>query len=398
MDQTGVAKQMAFKAAISTEAVTEAAMEEVCGALVAMKPDLLAVFASHHHEPGFEALIDGLQSRVSPRNLVGCTGDSIIGPNREVENAPAVAVWAARMPGVRVLPFVLDQHDLTGFDDAEDFVDRAGVRPEAKPSFVLLPDPFSIDAEQCLGRMNEAYPGCTIVGGMASGADAPGQNRLFLNDQVLRQGLVGVSLSGPISITPVVSQGCRPIGELLLVTKAKENVIQEIRGHPAIEILRAVYESAPTAEKALIHQGLFVGCVVGRADKAESRREFLIRNLLGIVESKGLAVNTLVKKGQVIQFHVRDARSASREMKALLTGKIAAMDQAPGGGLLFSCNGRGRRMFGIPDHDITLVNRHARGCQVAGFFAGGEIGPLGGRAYIHGFTSSLILFNAPPAT
>ena len=384
---------MIVKAAISTEAQTGAAVEEVCRTFGGLGPDLVVLFASHHHGPEFEELLEGVCSRTNPRNLIGCTGESIIGPDREVERAPAIAVWAAKMPGVRVLPFVVDQGDLGDLQTEEDWHERAGVTPNAKPSFIVLPDPFSIDAESCLNELNQAFTGATIVGGMASGAEAPGQNRLFLNDQVLRQGLVGVSLSGPLAITAVVSQGCRSVGEFLLVTKAEGNVIQELRGKPAMEILRRVYESAPPADRALIQQqGLQVGCVLGEGDADAGRKEVLIRSLIGVVENQGLAVNTLIQTGQVIQFYVRDAQAASADMHHVLAEKITAMGRPPAGGLLFSCNGRGRRLFGVPHHDINMVNSLAHDCPVAGFFAGGEIGPVGRRAYIHGFTSSLVLF------
>lgn len=384
---------MIVKAAISTESDTNTAVVEVCSAVGGIDPDLIVLFASHHHGPDFEDLLDGVRSRTNPRNLIGCTGESIIGPDREVERAPAVALWAAKMPGVRVLPFMVDQEDLGGLREEADWHERVGVTPEAAPSFVVLPDPFSIDAESCLSRLNRAFSDAAIVGGMASGAEAPGQNRLFLNDQVLRQGLVGVSLSGPVAITAVVSQGCRPIGELLKVTKAQDNVILELRGQPAMDILRTVYESAPPADRALIQQqGLQVGCMLGGQDASADRKEVLIRSLIGVVENKGLAVNTLIRTGQVIQFHVRDAQAAHADLHDVLAERIAAMGKPPAGGLLFSCNGRGRRMFGVPHHDINMVNSIAGNCPVAGFFAGGEIGPVGRRTYIHGFTSSLVLF------
>ena len=384
---------MIVNAAMSTETETAGAAREVCRALSGVEPDLAVVFASHHHGPEFEELLEEFRTRLNPRNLIGCTGEGIIGPDREVERSPAVAVWAAKMPGVKILPFVLDQGDIGNLGGEEEWRDRAGVLPRDRPSFIVFPDPFSIDAEYCLSQLNQVFPGANIVGGMASGAEAEGQNRLFLNDQVFRQGLVGVSVSGPVVITAVVSQGCRPVGEPLLVTKAEGNVIQELRGKPAMEVLRRVYDEAPAADRALIQQqGLQVGCMLGGGSSHPGRSEVLIRSVLGVVEDQGLALNTVVQSGQVVQFHVRDAQTATSDLRTILAEKIAEMGKPPAGGLLFSCNGRGRRMFGVPHHDIKLVNSLAGGCPVAGFFAGGEIGPVGGRTYVHGFTSSLALF------
>ncbi len=142
-----------------------------------------------------------------------------------------------------------------------------------------------------------------------------------------------------------------------------------------------------------MQQGLHVGRVVDEHLGKFGPGDFLIRNLMGVVNDDAVAINALVRPGQTIQFHVRDSKTADEDMKNLLTGKVSAMNQPPMGGLLFSCNGRGSRLFGAPHHDIGLVNKIAGNCEVAGFFAAGEIGPVGNKTFIHGFTSSLILFH-----
>ncbi|HUN82677.1 MAG TPA: FIST N-terminal domain-containing protein [Phycisphaerae bacterium] len=382
---------MQFRASLSSNPHTQAAVSEACTGISDLAPDLVMVFVSHHHGEDFEPLLSSIWDKVNARNLIGCTGDGIIGPDREVERSPALVVWAAKMPGVRVLPFVIDQNDVNDSAGPDDWYEHLGVQRKENPSFVVLPEPFSIDAETCLNELDSAFPAAKIVGGMSSGAQGPNQNRLFLNDQVIRQGMVGVSLSGPVEIHTVVSQGCRPVGEPYVVTKAEHNVIYELRGKPALDVLRGVFNTAAPADQALMQQGLHVGNVVDEHLEKFGQGDFLIRNLMGVVQESGLAVNALMRPGQTIQFHVRDSKSADDEMRRLLTGKIESIGKAPGG-LLFSCNGRGKRMFGSPNHDIGLVNETARGCQIAGFFAAGEIGPVGNRTFIHGLTSSLVMF------
>ncbi len=386
---------MQFKAAISTLNDSSAAVSQLRAALDGMEPDLVLLFISPHHAENCEALIAEVRDKINTRNLIGCTAAGIIGPNKEVEDAPAISIWAAKLPGVRVLPFVIDQNDVQNYTEADEWCEHLGAKEDARPGFIILPDPFSIDVESCLEQLDAAYPGSKIVGGLASGARAPGENRLFLNDQVLRQGLVGVSLSGPIEIDTVVSQGCRPVGEPFVVTRAEKNVILELRGRPALDVVRDVFATAPAADQALMQHGLHLGRVVNERLASFGPGDFLIRNLMGVVGDNALAVGTLIRPGQTVQFHVRDSKSADHEMKQLLSEKIAAMPHAPSGGLLFTCNGRGSGMFGTPNHDIGVVNAVVQGCQVAGFFAAGEIGPVGERTFIHGFTSSLILFRQP---
>jgi small ligand-binding sensory domain FIST len=389
---------MIFKAALSTSTDARAAMEETCGALAGGDYDLAFVFASLGYKVSFEKLLGDIWSRLNARNIIGCTAESIIGPDREVEGKPALAVWAASLPGVRVLPFVADQNDVTRHETPEAWHEHIGAAPGERPGFVVLPDPFSIDAHQLLEQMDEAYPGSRIVGGVVSGGREPGQNRLFLNDQVLRGGMVGVSLSGPIELHTVVSQGCRPVGEPFVVTRAHRNIIYELRGRPALEVLRGVFNDADQADQQLMQQGIHVGSVVDERRERFGPGDFLVRNLVGVDDDKGLAVAALIRPGQTIQFHVRDSGTADEEMRRLVAGEVAAMPSPPAGGLLFTCNGRGVRMFGRPNHDVGVVNQAARSCAVTGFFAAGEIGPVGNRTYIHGFTSSLVLFRraTPP--
>src|SRR5262245_20856171 len=136
---------MIFKSAISTAADTDVAVNEVSQKITELRPDLAIVFASHHHGPEFEKLSAAIAERIDARNMIGCTAEGVIGPDREVEQAPALAVWAAKMPGVSVLPFVLDQSDVTELESVEDWQELLGVKPEGNPSFIILPDPYSID-------------------------------------------------------------------------------------------------------------------------------------------------------------------------------------------------------------------------------------------------------------
>ncbi len=389
---------MKFKSALSTNADHKAAVAELASAVASIKPDLAMLFVSPHFEDDCQEILSGLLDTTNARNLIGCTGDGIIGPTREVESAPAIALWVAELPDVRVMPFVLDIDDLRKFDSDEDWTDRVCATPDQKPGFVILPEPFTFapGVEYALRQIDRIFPGGTVVGGLASAGQKAGQNRLFLNDQVLRQGLVGVSLSGRIVIEPVVSQGCRPIGEPFVVTKADENVIHELRGRPAMEVLQNIFREADPYDQSLMQAGgIHVGSSVGDDAGKSGGSEFLIRNLMGVVENTGIAVTARVRLGQTIQFHIRDSKSADLEMKQLVRRKVDDMKSSPLGGLLFTCNGRGSHMFGAPNHDIGVVNEVAKGCEIAGFFAAGEIGPIGRRTFIHGFTSSLILFREP---
>ncbi len=384
---------MIIKSTLSTESDPHKAADEVCAAVEGVTPDVAALWISPHHGPEYDDVVNRICDKLNPRNLIGCTAESIIGPDCEVESAPAVALWVASMPDTRVLPFILDQNDLTTLETTADWQDRLGVDPETVPTFIILPDPFSVQFDACLAHMDDAFPGSTIVGGVASAAHAPGENRLFLNDQILRQGLVGISLTGNVRVSTVVSQGCRPIGSTFVVTKAEANVIYELGGRDAYAVLKEVHSRAGSDDQALMKHGVHIGRAIDGNLSSFGIGDFLIRNIAGVVENKGIAVTDCFRAGQTIQFHLRDAESADTEMRALLQSRSRNMGNPPAGGMLFNCNGRGTRLFSGRDHDVTLINEVMQNCPIAGFFAAGEIGPVGGRTFVHGLTSSLILFH-----
>ncbi|MCP4594171.1 MAG: hypothetical protein GY842_25865 [bacterium] len=386
---------MRFKSALTNSTDPLEAADALCGGVEGYEPDLAILFTSHHYDPEFEKLLVSVHGGLNARNLIGCAAESVIGPDREVERQPGAVLWVAELPGVRVLPFVLDYMDLQLLGTPEALRERIGAPEDQRPGFIVIPDPFSIPADDLLGRLDQAFPGSPIVGGMATGAESPGQTRLFLNDQVLRHGAIGVSLTGAVDITTVVSQGCRPVGEAYVITGCQDNLITELGGKPALDVLKHIYSESSSDDQALMQGGIHVGRVVNESLQQYAPGDFLVRNVLGFVENKAIAVGDYLRRGQTVQFHVRDAKTADEDMRLLIQSQVVDCQLSPRGGLLFSCSGRGAHLFGTPNHDIKIINELMADCAVAGFFAGGEIGPIGNATFVHGFTSSLVLFTPP---
>jgi small ligand-binding sensory domain FIST len=262
---------------------------------------------------------------------------------------------------------------------------------EAKDaSLLLLGEPFSFPADALLERLGEDCPRLPIVGGLASGAQEPGHNRLIFGSEELSSGAVGVRLDGGTGFRTVVSQGCRPIGPPLVVTKAERNLILELGGKPAFAQFRQIYEELPTNEQLLVRHGLHVGVVINEYQDEFARGDFLVRNVVGADPESGIiGIGDYVRVGQTVRFHLRDARSADEDLRVMLaTAKISN----PAGALLFTCNGRGTRLFEEANHDAGCIRGAFGEVPVAGFFAQGEIGPIGGRNFLHGFTASMAVF------
>jgi small ligand-binding sensory domain FIST len=368
---------------IATQAVGEAA-GEILERLDGEGCDLAVCFASTHHVGAFEDIGPALRNILEPRVLVGGTAVAVAGGAHEVEENPALTLFAARLDDATLTPVTLRMQEtpdgaaLTGWPSLD--------RPPT--SLLLFADPFTFPVDAFLQRVNRDLPGLQIIGGLASAAGSPGGNRLVLDDRVVDEGAVGVFVDGgSIEVRTLVSQGCRPIGRPYVVTRAEQNLIEELGGKPAIERLQELAGAASEDERELLRRGLHVGLVVDE-HKAEFRRgDFLVRNLLGADESSGaLAVGEQVSVGQTVQFHVRDAGAADEDLREMLTGVDA--DAA----LLFTCNGRGRHLFTVPDHDAGMVESLLGPIPLAGAFCAGEIGPVGGRNFLHGFTASLALF------
>lgn len=383
---------MKCASALSTARQTAAAGAEVLDRVTAdlgdAPADLALAFVSPDHAEGLATLAAEVRRRKLARHVLGCTGEAIVGPGREVEGAPAVSLWAIRFPsGVAVRPIRLtfDGSDFGGWP--EGLADLAADRR----ALVLLGDPFSFPTDRWLRRLADEAPGLRVIGGMASGGQAPGVNRLVLDDQVFDDGAVATLIEGPLALRTVVSQGCRPIGRPLIVTRADRNLIQELGRRPALQVLQEIFEGLDEADRDLVRRGLHIGRVINEYQDSFRSGDFLVRNVMGADDEGGIAITDVVRVGQTVQFHVRDAGTADEDLRALLAdARQGGVHVA--GALLFTCNGRGSRLFPEPDHDAAAVAEAFGPIPVAGLFAMGEIGPVGGQNFVHGFTASLALF------
>lgn len=380
-----------FAAAISEHPLTTHATGEVVGQVleaVGPGPDLALVFATAAHGGAMEDIARTVRATLGPGVLIGCTAESVVGPGREVEEAPAVSLWAGHVgPVVPVRLEAVEAHP----DEGLVLAGMPDPLPPGTSAMLLVADPFSLPVEAALAAIDEAHPGLTVVGGCASAARGPGGNRLVVDDTVVDRGAVGCLLGPGVEVTAVVSQGCRPVGLPYVITRAERNVIYEMGGQAAMERLRQVVESATPEERQLLTRGLHLGRVIDERKATFGRGDFLVRNVLGADRSSGaIAVGDLCEVGATVQFHVRDAATADEDLRALLAGAGAGAEAA----LVFTCNGRGRRLFAEPDHDARVVTEALAGAPVAGFFCAGEIGPVGGRNFLHGFTAAVALLRA----
>ena len=385
-----------FASALSRKTDTEAAVRDLADAVrmqIGQAAIHLAfVFFSPHHAQKADLIAQMIREELSIDVCLGCSGEGVIADAEELETAPALTLWVGCLPHVRLAPLRL------AFSEVHDQIQMPGwPEPSAEAStFVLLADPFTTPIHDVLSVMAERYPNAQAVGGLTGGGRGPGDNRLLKNGEVFDGGVVGVQLSGPIAIRTVISQGCCPIGERYVVTRAEQNMVFELGSKPALTRLQEVFESLEGTRRRDAHRALHIGIAIDEHRSRFERGDFLVRNLVGADQEAGaIAIGDLVQEGQTVQFQLRDAKSASDDLHVLLAADRSKHRNPPLGALLFSCCGRGEGLFGQAHHDSRVVQERIGPIPVAGFFAQGEIGPVAGKNFLHGYTASIALFSRP---
>ncbi len=388
---------MRFASSISAATQADQAVEELLRPIdrrvTPGMVDLALLFCTAHFEDELPEVVDRLSTAFSGAVLLGCTAEGTIGCDQELEKMPSMSLLVASLPGVEIRPFHARQRDLEATESIFDWERLVGVSPESAPAFIALGDPFRFSIHDFVRRLNESFPGAPLVGGVASAGTKPQQNRLIVGGEIHREGIVGVALTGHFSMDTVVSQGCRPIGQSFVITKGKQNVIQELGAKPALHQLHDVFVGLSKEDEKLARQSLLVGRVIDEYKDRFSRGDFLIHNIVGVDRKSGaIALAGHARVGATVQFHVRDAASADEDLRALV-----ARHRATGvkGAILFGCNGRGTQMWDQPGHDVGVLRELLEDVPVAGFFCGGEFGPVGGKNFVHGFTASIALFREP---
>ncbi|RAY14354.1 histidine kinase [Actinomadura craniellae] len=354
-------------------------------------PDLLCVFIASDDPAAVERAAYHALRIADARVIIGCSASGVIGGDRGEEEHSAVSAWAAVLPEARLDPFRLEtlktDDRLVVVGMPEGYADDV--------AGVLLADPFTFPVDAFVERSGEALSGLPLVGGLAGG-EQRGEPRLFVGGtewdgpaEVLDAGAVGVVLGGPVVAATLVSQGARPIGPNMAVTRASDNVVYELAGTPALDKLEEIVLTLPDDERELAARGLLIGVAMDEYAEEHEQGDFLVRGVVGAdADSGAIAIGDVVEIGRTVRFQVRDAEAADEDLGRLLE----RFDLSVEGALLFSCNGRGQAMFGGSDHDVRML-RDGLGVEgVGGFFASGEIGPVGGRNHVHGFTAAILAF------
>ena len=360
-------------------------------------PDLVMLFVSSHHaeEEGYARLPELVRRHFGESMILGCSARGVIGDGREVEQRPGLAMTAAHLPGVKILPFYVDEGDLPDKDSApETWEVLANTRKSSEPTFILLSDPYSVETDELLAGLDYAFPGCTKIGGLASGSRQSRGNTLYLREHVYRSGCVGVSLQGNILVDTLVAQACRPVGEPMRITACDDRTLLEVDGRKPLDVLDMLFDASTGRNRELVGSALNLGIAMEPVKDSPAIGDFLIRNIIGVdYELGALAVSDTLREGMTVQFHLRDAETSAQEVENALSRYSAEHTTGEdSGALLFSSLGRGSRLYDREDHDTDMFRQKVGPMPLTGFFCDGEIGPVGGSTFLHAYTSSFAIF------
>ncbi len=396
-----MADQMQWTNALSTHPSLEAAINDVVEQAVTSltaPADLGLVFISSAFMSEYTRLLPLLAEKLSIPVLIGCSAGGVIGRKKvgetqEIEAQPALSLTLAHLPGIKIRPFHILAEELPDSDSSPNaWIDLVGVLPSPTPQFILLSSPFGSGTNDLLQGLDFAYPGSVVVGGQASSGFMNGPVGLFCNDKLCREGTVGIALTGNIVLDTIVSQGCRPIGQPLQVTKAERNIILELDEKVPLMVLRNLISSLSEEDRTLAQHSLFVGLAMDEFRMNLHSGDFLIRNILGVDPKAGaIAISDRIRAGQRLQFHLREAAASAQDLEILLqeyqNENENTSQPSPVGALMFTCLGRGTGLYGQPNFDSQLFSRYLHDIPLGGCFCGGEIGPVSGRTFLHGYTS-----------
>ncbi|MHB8574240.1 MAG: FIST signal transduction protein [Dehalococcoidia bacterium] len=349
--------------------------------------DLAFVFVSSAFGADFAGIVAAAGRRLGAAHLIGCSGQGLIATRREIENEPAIVVLPLALPGATFTTLRFPGH---GTELPEQRPEHGDVS-----AWLLFADPFSADADGLLQRFNNAYPGTPLIGGIASAREQPPQTAVFLDGEVFRDGAVALGIGGDVKLQAIVSQGCMPIGRPWTITGVNDNLIQTIGGRPAVQVLIETLQELDEETRVRAQRGLQVGLAMDEYRDEHGMGDFLIRNLMGYQKETGaIAIGDYPRLGQTVQFQFRDARAAGEHLRQQLVAAHETLGESkPAAALLCSCNGRGSHLFGPVDHDPRALAEVLGDIPVAGLFCNGEIGPVGGRNFLHGFTATVALFS-----
>lgn len=377
-------------AGISTARRGAAAGREAAEAALAAaglgRADGAFLFATSDLAAELEPLLASAADVLGTQAVVGATALGVIGAGREEPSGVAILAFGGAEPRAVFVP------DLRGREPeaCADVLEALGEAPGERDLVVLLPDAAALDPAALLSVLAPALAPATLVG--AGAARAGAAPSLQWSGPIVASGaLAGLVLRGSTPPRIGVTQSCRPVTELLPVTRAEGHWVLELGGRPALDVYRDVARGPLAAD--LRRAALHLLAALPRDEAAPlAPGGYLARHVVGFSEQRrAFALPEPVARGQSIALALRDAHSAREDLRAMLGG---VADGRAALGLYLDCCARGSSLFGVAGLEAAYLEQALPGVPVAGLLGSCEIGPVGGRTELLTYTGVLALLDA----
>lgn len=344
-------------------------------------PDLVMLVTSFHHARILPAAAAELRRTLGAGHVLGGTADTVMGDARAPEGRPATSGLALHLPGAGIRTWRSTPRNALPLSNPHELPAAVGLTDDTTAVFILG-DPYTTPASRMVPLLSTCMDRpIPVFGGLLSGASQSGGNCVLLDDLALNEGYAGITFSG-LDIDVISSEGCKPIGQPLVVTQCTENIMQQLGGRPAVEALQETVEALSPSDQELARTGLVVGQAMDSNKTRFGRGDFELRAVMGVHPERGIAIAAVPRVGRTIQFHVREPRAADEDLRMLLDGQ--SLSESPLAVLTTSCNARGKAFFGHEAHDGNVLRERLEKPPLWGFHAVGEFGPVGTSSIVHG--------------
>mmetsp|Transcript_6166 Transcript_6166/g.12172 ORF Transcript_6166/g.12172 Transcript_6166/m.12172 type:complete len:561 (+) Transcript_6166:175-1857(+) len=342
----------------------------------------------------------------SKTSVVGCSVSAPLSESDEPEDMPGVSITLGYLPGTTVKAFTVPQD----FDEdwtQEKWKEECGISAE-KGVICLLAHPESVaDTEKVLGAFDFVFPEMKKFGAIAAIAEANHEPALFMipaledaagvsaKEMMLEKGVIGLALSGDITVDAVVAQGARPIGPNyeIVETECNGTVVTKMRevgtetqseGAPMMLFDLAGFTGAIDIDdvKAAL-EFLALGVSLNPLEDDPAKHQYIVRPITDLQKDGPVALNEGVRAGQVVRFQVRDAGNATSELNTLMErwtlerkARGEFENKVPAGSILLTDQSRGRTLYGKHGVETTAFAKAFGGVSLGGGFISGVIGEL----------------------
>jgi len=378
--------------ASTARAVTDAVEQGLAQAGVS-HADAALVFFSAEHSARERELVETIRRAAGTDRIAGCSAAGVLTSNGEVEGGRGLAVMVVSSDQLECQPLLFKPLRERDGDIGAELAAVAAPTQASGSLVTLFPDTYNGQPQRLLESLHDERGFTPVIGAGASENGAAQATYQLSSAGVTSNAVAGLYLNGSFQSHIEITQGCQPITDPMVITKAERNLIYEIDERPALEVFAGLLKGPLAEDLRRALTVLFVGLPADRLINSVAPGKYLIRNIIGIDPDKGiLGVAEEVTEGESMIFAMRDGQRARDDLNQMLQRQVNNLGgRKPAFGFYFNCCGRGSSLYGIPGIDSAYIKQALGDFPLIGMFGGYELAPLGRANHLFAYTGVLAL-------